>query len=699
MKNRLVVGAALAAVVTSTSAFARTLIWTGAVNGTWDRTTANWYEAGDADQTPTAFQSGDNVIFDDTGLQKTVTLIGDSVDKYSVGTVIFSNDVAYVWKANPEIFTTGYFTKFGNIDKWGAGELQIDFRSDIQGNFTCHEGSVKVTSASWYAGEFRSALGSLHDTRTETFLPGTKFSSSVSATFGGPSSAEKVTGLFNGAEINLAGSQTFRNVTFTNCPSFRVADSLSFYQTAKFLGHGAVKPYFAANGNSEFAIGEVGRPAWGEIFLDDVTGDGVTVDDVDDLIISNKLGSVNCNGNGWTCYLGNHFRKLGKGTLVLAGNYSAFTNDIEVVEGRLAPVGAHEGLKSGVLNWLKTGIGAVAGTRQRTITVGTNAVFEIRKNDVFGPLNTPQEWDLVVRGGKIEQKPLMVWNVGSLILENADYEYGASATSGWFTWGLLTVAKKLAFRGTKDYVLHHPGGTGYDTPYLTLGYTLSSPTDDHAVDEGSHKHFTNMWTMVEFEVASTASAEIALPIRDMPNMCYPSYGPDPNGYTYDDWKVYWFRDGIRKTGGGTLKLCGANIYTHATEVAEGTLLVNAPGTIAKSSGVTVDAGAFLGGLGKLPNAITFKDGGGVVVDLSGDRLKLPTLAAEGKVVVKVTGEESIDAVDGAALFEIADKPELNVSTWKVDYDGTGRAHGLKLSYDKSTGVVSAYRTGMTVLFK
>ncbi len=32
-------------------------------------------------------------------------------------------------------------------------------------------------------------------------------------------------------------------------------------------------------------------------------------------------------------------------------------------------------------------------------------------------------------------------------------------------------------------------------------------------------------------------------MRDMINMCYPTYGNNPNGYTYDPWKYCYFRDG------------------------------------------------------------------------------------------------------------------------------------------------------------
>ena len=56
---------------------------------------------------------------------------------------------------------------------------------------------------------------------------------------------------------------------------------------------------------------------------------------------------------------------------------------------------------------------------------------------------------------------------------------------------------------------------------------------------------------------------------------------------------------LTKEGTGTLILTGGNTYTGATNVKVGALIVN--GSIASSSGLTVDAGALVGGTGTLPS--------------------------------------------------------------------------------------------------
>lgn len=62
---------------------------------------------------------------------------------------------------------------------------------------------------------------------------------------------------------------------------------------------------------------------------------------------------------------------------------------------------------------------------------------------------------------------------------------------------------------------------------------------------------------------------------------------------------------LKKVGSGTLTLSGMNSYTGATVIEAGGLVVN--GSIASSSGLTVNNGAFIGGSGQLPTT-TFNGG-------------------------------------------------------------------------------------------
>lgn len=84
------------------------LIWTGAVNGTWDTATLNFKDS--TTQLPTAFTNGDTVTFDDTGLVNIVTSSGT----ISPGTVTVNNTLktyiingAIGGTANPALIKNG----------------------------------------------------------------------------------------------------------------------------------------------------------------------------------------------------------------------------------------------------------------------------------------------------------------------------------------------------------------------------------------------------------------------------------------------------------------------------------------------------------------------------------------------------------------------------------------------------------------
>jgi autotransporter-associated beta strand protein len=496
-------------------------------------------------------------------------------------------------------------------------------------------------------------------------------------------------------------------VTFSNCPSFYAnSGPILVYKTLYLRGHG-LAPHVFAGAGYDLTFQNSLTPT-STIYVDDLTGDGVTVDDKDDLIVSNKLGTVNANGNNGSSFRGNSsFRKAGKGTMVLSNsNYSSATGDIEVVEGKLVMNGTAAGLSMTGANWTNAAFGAVAGTRTRTVTVKKDAELEFRKTSTTGPYNTPQEWRLVVDGGTLTLANRATTGFGTLELNNATFNYALGEGSGWFpSWGLFSVAQKLAFKGSTPYDLAQtPYSDWHDCPYITLGFTLSSPRDDEPIDP-SKPMLTNLWNVVDFEVAditgdSATDATIRLPIRDMVNMSYTSYSnPQINGYTYNPWQWCRFRGGVRKTGAGTLCLNGAITYTHTTEVAAGALLVDS--SIATSSGVTVDSGAWLGGTGTV-SAVTVKDGGGFICYAGRNRantLRVPSLTAEGDVVVRVANPDNLDkSAFRQDIVTLTAKPaSVNLRNWHISYEGDEDAKAFGFGYDSSTGVVRAWYSGGTMM--
>ena len=68
------------------------VVWTGAVDSTWDTSTLNWLAGGER----AAFAARDNVVFDDTSANATVT-----AGNLAVGRIVFSNDAAKNRAATP----------------------------------------------------------------------------------------------------------------------------------------------------------------------------------------------------------------------------------------------------------------------------------------------------------------------------------------------------------------------------------------------------------------------------------------------------------------------------------------------------------------------------------------------------------------------------------------------------------------------
>ena len=697
-------------------AVARDLIWVGGAEGAdakkWDLTTLNWRVAGDETMTPVAFESGDNVLFDDSAVSFDVYMMQvaepNNQLQYNIGNVVFSNDVNnYSWQVFTDTWTQARGA-MGTVDKWGAADLTIKSRFDNPGDFTCHEGKIISAAGSWWIGEYRSTLGSLHNARNITFMPGTSLQVDNEGLLGGPRTAAGVNALFNGVDVLLKYKQCFNTVTFSNCPSFYAnSGPILVYGTLSLRGHG-LAPHVFAGAGYDLTFQSSLTPT-STIYVDDLTGDGVTVDDKDDLIVSNKLGTVTASGNGGSSFRGNSsFLKAGKGTMVLSNSSSSSaTGDIVVVEGKLVMNGVAAGLSMTGANWTNAAFGAVAGTRTRTITVQKDAELEFRKSDTTGPYNTPQEWRLVVDGGTLTLANRATTGFGTLELNNATFNYELGAGSGWFpSWGLFSVSQKLSFRGGTPYdLVQTPYSDWRDRPYITLGFTLSCPRDDKPIDP-SKPMLTNLWNVVDFEVAditddSATDATIRLPIRDMVNMSYTSYSnPQINGYTYNPWQWCCFRGGIRKTGPGTLCLNGTISYTHTTEVAGGALLVDS--SLATSSGVTVDSGAWLGGTGTV-SAVTVQDGGGFICYAGRNTakvLRVPSLTAEGEVVVRVANPDGRDSTDfRQPVLQLTAKPaSVDFRNWRVSYEGEeDHWRSFSFRYDSGTGVVSAFYSGGTMV--
>ena len=149
--------------------------------------------------------------------------------------------------------------------------------------------------------------------------------------------------------------------------------------------------------------------------------------------------------------------------------------------------------------------------------------------------------------------------------------------------------------------------------------------------------------------------------------------------------------GFTKTGGGVLTLSNANIYSGATIVSEGTLLINGSNT---SSATTVNGG-LLGGTGTT-GAVTVNSGGTIAAGNSIGTLTTGdlTLSGTGTIAVElntttvvsdllVTNTFSLDAGDTVklTLTDLGGNVALALNTTFTIVDYTGSWDGNLFSYN------------------
>ena len=699
MSIRFSVAALLAAASVSSIAYgARDLVWLGSEDAdsgsNWDLVTANWYVKGDDAKTRVCFASGDNVWFiDSEWISPTVKMIRTNTTswqkEFDIGAIVISNETeTLTWTCNGTSYVDASCFQPTSIDKWGAGTVTTGVNFQWNRDFNVHQGEFKATIGSTHPGDYRNELGSTQYARTIRFMDGTTYTTTKYG-FGGLGNGANVTMRFTNATFKVDQDNAFVSLpktVFYN-PTFNFksknADNCSvcFTGDAEFAGTAPIT--LPSTRNAIFGHRN-GTPTT-------VTVQNITGNTDADLIVKSPLGNYKGTWDGIYCEVCNTFIKSGPGTMQIASYVNTMTGNVQVVDGTLCFKGS-----SGNFDFRKGALGAVDGV-DRTVTVKDRGTIEM-SDSCFGLVNMALSFKMAVEPGGTLKLCEGQNNLGQLLLKGGDFEYANGSQTGWIEYALMTIGKRLSFTGNRVYDLNVRGNHNI----MYLGFTTNAVADTKPID-AAHPHLTNFWSVVEMEAAditrdANVDASVGLEIRDMVNMCYPAYGTSPNSYTYDAWKWCYFHGGVKKTGAGTLRIYGKTSYTHTTEVAEGTLVIDS--TIASSSGATVDAGAYLGGTGTVC-AVTLKADGGIEVDAAKpDHLKVPSIAAEGAASVKIIGADRPAALDGRALFEITGKPaSFDLTNWRVNFGGTGRTRGVKLAYDPSTGIVSAARVGLIMTYK
>lgn len=588
--------------------------WTGAVDSTWDTTTANWR----ADGAPATFAVRDDTLFTDAAVNKSVT-----AGSLAVGKIVFSNDTPYVLNGggtNQIASGVHGLQEVPRFEKWGSGKLTITGFHSFTGDVLIAEGCVETATPKADAyNAVSSALGNPRVARKVTVS-----TNAVLSFFGqGPTGAGtsaidvKMDIEVRGGTLNLQTNfaTTLGNVLFDNATFVYAGGSSGDWRTMAFNGDWLkftgtnvyIFPWVNQAGSCGLSIGRA-KPV--DVYVADITGDAAS-DVIWQLPVTwiNRTGAANSPGR---------FNKLGPGTLELACGQNMFTGDVRVVEGTLA---CSAGLANIGNN--KGGLGSPA--HAHTIYVGTNATLALTGSDIQGQFYNDSKITVHVDGGTLTQANGHVNSFGPTILDNASLSYWGRRGYYGGSWPTFGFNGPVTFKGTNVYTLANLNGSA-----LFFGGN-------------------GMSDVIVEDITQDAEADV---IIDMPLVNGLSW------YIVKDGQIIGTNEAarpcqFRKLGAGTLQLNAfASTFTGDVDVAEG-VLVAAAGSAAECASYST-----LGHPG-VDRTITVYNGGELVFgaqDALGQLaspIKLSTIISNGTFRLKdysANGIGPITFYDGQFIY-------------------------------------------------
>jgi autotransporter-associated beta strand protein len=214
---------------------ATALIWSGAVNGTWDTTTANWLNS----VSSATFADGNTAIFADAGTNTTISLSASR----SPGTTIVNNATANYTLAGSAIAGTG------SLVKSGSGTLTLSNANTFSGGTTLNAGQITLGASA--SGSGNSVTSGPLGQSTLT-LGGGKLQMNKQTLGNNLLAAANTTTVIDNAggdgylDGNLSGSGT---VTLQNSSSIGLSLKIAFNATVDWSGFTGTLNYNVANGN------------------------------------------------------------------------------------------------------------------------------------------------------------------------------------------------------------------------------------------------------------------------------------------------------------------------------------------------------------------------------------------------------------------------------------------------------------------
>jgi autotransporter-associated beta strand protein len=523
------------------------IVWSGAVNGTWDTTTTNWLNGG----LPAMFADGNAVQFDDTASSNPTVNV--SAVRTPLSMVVDNTGYNYLF------FGSG-IAGVGSLSKSGAGTLTLTAANTFNGPITINNGTLIAATNVAPAAGTSGPLGSCNTAgRTITVnapgvldlkinnvmgQPGPTKNPIPSAVVinGGTMQVEKVSNLIGALTLN--GGTLIANAASANLnykPSAGYEYAYLSYQLGSNVTVTGTSPSLIENTQADFTTAQDGLSLQNgsvpTVFnVADVTGDAGV-----DLTIAAAMGDANADYTGTK--VPSLLVKSGPGTLLLSG--LNFYDGGTIVSAGTLIAGTTDGQT----------LPAVG-----TFTATPNAAGALGKpgTTVFlGDANTAAS------------------NASPTLL-----------IGGPFTVGHPIIVTNLATTGTCTI-----GGSTDDNATFAGVITVNQPlTIVEAANAGLN--------------ALTISGGITAGNSGLKTLTFA--GPGHINVTAAPISNGGGQLAVNVTG-GTLTLGAVNSYTGNTTVNNGFLQVN--GSMAAGSGVTIGAGGWLGGMGIINGPATVQNGG------------------------------------------------------------------------------------------
>ena len=599
----------------------RDLTWNGTSgDALWNKVSQNWLTNGSA----TAFATGDNVRFDDTAAEKSVTLsnnvaVGaitvDSASDYriSAGTV-----------ANSRIVSSGSLVKRGNgvLELGGGVSGTANSLHSFTNDITVSGGTLRVVSNGQnLKNATEGLLGNMQAERT--IRVGTNATLNLAARYlGGRVDSIPVTALvvdhgtlsFSSTNIseNALGPLTLDSAKI-ECVNTNQLTYVALNGLTRIMGTSTV--YFAQSGFTKYL--HFLAPAGTELCVSNITQDSAWDVRVDWPIID-------------SAYTNSSFRKTGAGTLYLGNFGNSLSGNITVSEGTLE-VAAETGINTAF---------SVLGNPKisHKVRVESGAMLKIDLSNTFGTGYDSPLTALEIVGGTLSLANGKSSVFGPLTLENATVAYNIGY--GSYDWGMMIFSKSVTFKGTQPYVFNPAGANS------NFQSGLNEETE------------MNVW-----DITGTSAVDVSL------NLPFINFGGVTNNAPPSRFK---------KTGPGTLSLGAVNASTGALRVVEGVLRIDGRWNATNSS-VTAESGGYLGGTGLVARAVFNGGGFECAMGQTGQfTAATAVIGATGTVRILNPGGLPVTQLNVPFLAYTAITGAENLANWTVEVAGVSPTVNLRV---------------------